>query len=569
MSITIARPQRTIRPGRARRVLAGLVSTAVVAAGISLVSAPTAATAADEAPAATTAPSLTWKISDWFNEHLSTRTFSGGAESDGNGVITFPNGVGTFNSATGAASIAYSGSVRGAFAFSGTTIYAITISNPTVTVAADGEGTISAEVSSVVPPSAESATARVVLTTFEASAGDWTTTNGVRSLTDTPDWEGVLPAGSAAAIDAGITNTARPVDGKSFAAPFIKTLNPGLRAHFYVSGSNPTTDAKKNASTFTAEAPVAAATATATSSAPASVSVAVSGTGYSASQPGIYVGVGESGLTDLTDASKFVGTIWSNSPANPTFAVKADGTFAATLSLSADDVAKLDKNKTYSVYTFKAHGQNATDGSQTVEVPVAIDFSGFPKKVATATVSAPASTFGNESVVTVDVPAVGGFAPTGTVTLTGAGTQTATIAGGKATFTLPKTLSAGATALTATYAGDANFGSATAAATITVTAAKVSVKRGTTKKPTTKKTGTSSLTLKSATGAAVDGKVTVTFTKKGQKTKVKTVTIKAGKGKITIPKLAKGTWTVSVKYAGTTNFLKTATLKRGSFTVVK
>ncbi|MCD9198950.1 hypothetical protein [Aeromicrobium wangtongii] len=99
---------------------------------------------------------------------------------------------------------------------------------------------------------------------------------------------------------------------------------------------------------------------------------------------------------------------------------------------------------------------------------------------------------------------------------------------------------------------------------------KVSVKRGSTKKPTTKKTGKTSVTVKARSGAVVTGgKVKVTFKSKGKKTKTKTVTVKNGKANVTIPKLAKGTWKVSVKYLGTAQFTKTGTLSRGSFTVKK
>jgi len=182
------------------------------------------------------------------------------------------------------------------------------------------------------------------------------------------------------------------------------------------------------------------------------------------------------------------------------------------------------------------------------------------------------SSFGAGRTATVTVPTAAGVAaPSGTVTASISGTVvgSGTLNGGSTSIPLPITLKAGTTSVVFAYSGDDSYVASSTTQTFTVSAAKVSVKRGTTKKPTTTKTGTSSLALKSATGAPVDGKVTVTFKQKGHKTKIKTVTIKAGKGSITIPTLAKGRWTVSVKYAGTTNFLKTSTLKRGSFTVVK
>lgn len=107
------------------------------------------------------------------------------------------------------------------------------------------------------------------------------------------------------------------------------------------------------------------------------------------------------------------------------------------------------------------------------------------------------------------------------------------------------------------------------AAPVVQPASKVSVKRGETKKPTTKKTGKTSVTVKAANGVPVTGQVKVTFKQKGEKTKTKTATVKNGKASVTIPKLAKGTWKVSVKYLGTPLFTRTATLLRGSFTVKK
>lgn len=96
---------------------------------------------------------------------------------------------------------------------------------------------------------------------------------------------------------------------------------------------------------------------------------------------------------------------------------------------------------------------------------------------------------------------------------------------------------------------------------------KVSVKRGSIKKPTTRRTGRTSLVVKAANGAPVTGRATVTFKKKGAKSKATTVTVANGRATVRIPRLAKGRWTVSVKFAGTKLFKRTATLKRGAFTV--
>jgi hypothetical protein len=96
-----------------------------------------------------------------------------------------------------------------------------------------------------------------------------------------------------------------------------------------------------------------------------------------------------------------------------------------------------------------------------------------------------------------------------------------------------------------------------------------SIKRGSTTKPTTRKTGKTTVTLKSSTGVPVSGQVKVTFKQKGHQAKTKTVYVSAGSRVVTVPKLAKGRWTVSVKYLGTPSFARTATVDAGAFKVTK
>jgi hypothetical protein len=96
-----------------------------------------------------------------------------------------------------------------------------------------------------------------------------------------------------------------------------------------------------------------------------------------------------------------------------------------------------------------------------------------------------------------------------------------------------------------------------------------SIKRGSTTKPTTKKAGRTTVTLTSSTGAPVSGQVKVTFKQKGQRAKTKTVFVTAGSRVVTVPKLAKGRWTVAVKYLGTASFARTATVDAGAFKVTR
>lgn len=561
MSTTLTRPGN-----RLRRTLAGALTTALAASSIALLP-----SVAQAEPGPAGEPTLTWKISQQFVDHLSTRSLGGGATFNVETGFTFSGGTGYFDSGNGASSIAYKGSVKGAFVNGTTEYYSVTVADPIVTVDAAGEGAISAVVSSAsaamgASPAASTDPKRVVVTTFDADESDWVASAGTNSLTDTPDWINVLPADSTTATNLSIA-AGKPVDGKSFAPTFLGSIVSGVRAHFYDSGTG-TSNPKKNPATFTAAVVAPTTKVTVNSTTPAGVALGIKGSGFSkVTKPGdagVYVGVAESG--GLPDVSSQAATaafaaavpVWSAS-------IGTDGSFATALTVAAD---KLDPAKQYSVYTWRAHNHSTT--SQDTETPLTIDFSSLVQKTSAPVVAVSSSTYGKTSTVTVNVPTVGSTPATGTVTLSGAVAQAATLANGTATFALPKTLSAGSKALTASYSGDVNYKASSAASTLVINKANVSVKRNKIKKaPTSKKAGKTTLTVKSTTGGpAVTGKVKVTF-KKGKKTKTKTVTIKNGKGNVTIPKLAKGTWKITVKFNGTSNFNKTATKKAGSVKVKK
>lgn len=562
MSMTLTRPK-----ARLRRSFAGVVTTALAASSLALL--PGTAQAAD-APVA--APTFTWKISQQFVDHLSTRTLSDGATFDAASGFTFVDGTGYFDSGNGAASISYEGSVKAGFVFSGNEFYSVTVADPVVTVDADGEGTISAVVSSANAAQGSTAAAttsptRVVVTTFDADDSDWATTTGVHALTDAPDWAGVLAPNSPEATALGI-GADKPVDGKSFAPTFLGAIVPGVRAHFYASGA--TSDTKKNPAQFiaTVNGPTVAVAST-TASPAAGLNLSVTGKGFTrttnAGDAGVYVGLAPSGgLPDTTkfDTSAFAGANW----VMPGAINETTGAFTATVNAPT---SKLDPTKSYSLYTWRAHAHSTS--SQDSETPVVIDFAALQPAASTPSVIVSGATYGAGRMITVSVPQRGSAVPTGTVTLSGAVTQSAPLSAGKADFQLPRTLAAGHASVTVAYSGDASYAPSTSSQTFTIAKAAVKVTRNKiTKKPTSKKAGKTSLTLRSATGGpAVTGKVTVTFAKKGQKTKTKTVTVKNGTGNVTIPKLKKGTWKISVKYTGTANFAKTATTKIGTVKVTK
>jgi hypothetical protein len=143
----------------------------------------------------------------------------------------------------------------------------------------------------------------------------------------------------------------------------------------------------------------------------------------------------------------------------------------------------------------------------------------------------------------------------GKVSVTGAGAAVqASIVNGKATFKLPTTLTAGRRTLTFAYAGDA---STAAAAPVhkTITVAKGATKIGVavTKKATAKKAGRIAVAVGSVKGGAAPvGKVVVTLKKGGVTRTVAAKVLAGGRVVLDLPKVAKGTWTLKVTYAGST-----------------
>jgi hypothetical protein len=234
----------SIRPNP-RRTLAAITAGGVAATALAL-------SASSPAQAAAAAPELQWEISQQFDDHLSTHVLGDGATENADGVVTFPNGVGSYDASSGVTTIAYDGSVSGSFENMGSTFYTVTIAEPIVTVDRAGKGSLSAVVSAwnaaaMGNPEASTTPTRVVVTTFEAATSDWTVAEGAATLADTPLWAGVLPEGPESAA-LGIT-AGKPVGGGSFAPSFLAQLTTGLRAHFYASAAN---QPKKVASPFRA-----------------------------------------------------------------------------------------------------------------------------------------------------------------------------------------------------------------------------------------------------------------------------------------------------------------------------
>lgn len=427
---------------RGVRASAALTVAALVTAPLALATSP--AQAADE----TAAPlSLRWEISERFDNHLSTHVLEGGATEDAEGVITFPGGVGTYDATTGEASVAYEGSVAGSFVAVGATQYTVTVADPVVSVDAEGAGEISAVVSAwntggMGNPEASTDPTRVVVTTFDASEG-WTDGDGVGTLAATPDWAGVLPAGSQQATDLGI-GAGKPVDGQSFSPAFLGALTPGVRAHFYASGAS--SDTQKDPSPFVAEAaPVAPPTVTYETlgaNPTEGLTLSVEGQGFRAvTQPGdngVYVGLAEAGglppVEDREGQDAFAAVDWIM-PSRIT-----EGAFASVLNAPT---AKLDPAKQYAIYTWQAHTHSNV--SQDTETPVTIDWSQLAPPTAPTLTFTGAVAQRHATTTWVGVTVDGVEDGAGRVTLTGVGgAQTATVEFGRAAFRVPAALKPGA-----------------------------------------------------------------------------------------------------------------------------
>jgi hypothetical protein len=371
----------THRP-RALRGLAAIVTTALAVGGLSVIA---AAPAHADVTGTVKGGSFSWNVSEWAGTHLSTHTTTGDVTVTG-GVFTFAEGSGSVNPTTGVSDLAYTGSAKLAFKQGPSEIYSVTISDPEITVDAEGAGEIVADVAYFVTPSTTGSANDVVVARFvtgNGSSDSWTATPTLASLTDTPIATGFIAPGSQDATDVGITDAVLPYDSQSFTKEFLLALPSSLRAHFYASKSsgapNPN-NPKKVPGSFTVTADLAAPTVEAeitSASFDDGVKITVSGDGFRAvtnpGDAGIYVGVTEAGGIEsyASDAiGSFVAADWIG------VAALTDGTFSRSYTLPA---SKLDPTKEYSVYTWQSHTHSNT--SQDTETALDIDFAAIGPSV--------------------------------------------------------------------------------------------------------------------------------------------------------------------------------------------
>lgn len=231
---------------------------------------------------------------------------------------------------------------------------------------------------------------------------------------------------------------------------------------------------------------------------------------------------------------------------------------------------------------------NSIAGGASAKRALDVFFGGLPGgAVSTRTVTADAITAPAAATIGLTIANDYGRTPAGTVALVvkqgGANVTSASaaVANNAVSFSVPG-LGAGTYEFTLTYPGDDQLAGFTEAGTLTVNPAPVVqppvvnppvVNPGPTptptstvkakasklagavaKAPTSKKAGKYKVTISTPAGKAkAGGKVTLKL-KKGKLTKTVTGTLKSGTVTVTVPKLARGTWKVSISWAGDTNY---------------
>lgn len=238
--------------------------------------------------------------------------------------------------------------------------------------------------------------------------------------------------------------------------------------------------------------------------------------------------------------------------------LKADGSFVVGLTFTKAQLDALGDSShiNYGIYTYPGGG--ASNAAWETYTPITFTAAPEPEPAPTYVTTiteletAGDTRFGTAAAATATVTTRAGAQVTsGQVELSGLGsTLTATVTGGKASFTLPADAAVGTHTLTATYTGEGLNLVSTGTTRLTVSKATVTPKVAVSTKPTSKKTGKATLTVTGASGVtAPSGTAYVKFTK-GKSSKTVKVTLANGQATLTVPKLKKGTWKVSVKYAG-------------------
>jgi hypothetical protein len=194
-----------------------------------------------------------------------------------------------------------------------------------------------------------------------------------------------------------------------------------------------------------------------------------------------------------------------------------------------------------------AYSGNGTVAASSATVAVRVD-----KSAAAVSATWSSAHYGTAAKVTVSVRGAAGAA-TGSVSVYEGSTRLATksLASGKATISLPKTLKVGTHKLSLRYSGSSSVEARSVAKSLSVAkAVSRSAARLSSSAVTTNQHATVSVTV-TAPGVSVAGKATVVVKSTAGKTITVKATVKAGKASVSLPKLKAGSYKVSVNFAGT------------------
>lgn len=487
--------------------------------------------------------------------------------------LVFRNGTGTVDAAANTASVQWDGDATVIY-YSGMTFFYV--SDPELTVNADGSGTVTATLDGYGADQLNPDT-WVDLPAQEVTLA---TLTGVDvedlGLTTTPAYRGVeydAPAGAPAQVRTGADWGSFP---QSF-VDFVQTTGGG--PYWYSSGGS--ADSKKPALplevSWTKVGPPAVQVSKTALLPSGAYEVTVTGTGFApalstATRPplagkpgGTYVVFGKFASTwrpsqgAPSSARKVGNQKWAvlaadmatiGGPAAGAVELSPEGSFTTKLTIdkAAMDAAATDPSLVnYGVYTYPGGGGNAP----TYETYTPLTFAAAPGTATATVTTAPTRTTAGSLDITV-ADAEGG-AGTGDVAVTvedGNGTEVVDenvpLTAGKATVVLPQG-TPGDYTVQVSYAGNANITQASADATYTIAKAAGTVTTSVTKRPTPAATGTATLRVTPAATGDVQLQV-----KRANGTVVTTTSaqLQDGVASVSLPKLAPGRYALVANYAG-------------------
>lgn len=497
--------------------------------------------------------------------------------------INLAAGKGSFNTATGAGSIQWTGSFTSVF-YGGLTYWSAT--NPKLTVNADGTGTLTATASGYGADMDDTSQWTTIADTTITLASFSNVTLDQDGFASTPTYLGTA-----------ITTTGTPQPAKSsaneaywgaFPQSYVDfQVKTGQSSYWYTSGG--ARDAAKPATEVGvsyAALPAAEVTVSETKFNDDSETNEVTVTGknfdptlaigtrppFQNSQSGVYIAFGRyadtwrpsQGAASSTrvnpsgdngtgaavkwavPAASFPGA-FNQDPTNAAYTeLKTDGTFTTTVKANQSWLSSATGN--YGIYTYAGGGP--TVAAYETGTPVSF------KKDTTTTSLGAVTTHSFGDAVTLSATVTG--ATTGSVSFYEGETKLGSgdLTNGKATLRLAADLAVGPHTVTASFDGSATAeASESAAQTFTVKAATTATAASVTKKPTTKATGTIRVVVRPSVGTQTpQGNVAVVVTKGSKSYTVKGKLNAAGGVNLTLPKVsAAGKWRVTARYGTTTN----------------